>query len=105
MKFIGKLVTAIVVLGLMACAGINTAIHIKSGEAKNLFKNGSQIEAPATPDQNEENPGAEQTPGAEEKPGTDEKQEESENPGTSEDEKTPEVKDESTQDVETPENK
>lgn len=104
MKSIGKLVTAIVVLGLMACAGINTAIHIKSGEVKELFKN-SQIEAPATPDQNEGKPGAEQTPGEEEKPGTDEKQDESEKPGTSEDVKTPEVEDKSTEDVETPENK
>ena len=94
MKFIEKLVTAIIVLGLMACAGINTAIHIKSGEVKNLFKNDSQIEAPATPDQSE--PGAEQTPSAEEKPGTDEKQDESEKPSASEDEST---------DVKTPDEK
>lgn len=92
MKFIGKLTTALVMLGLIACTAVNTTIHIKSGEAKNLFKNGSQIEAPANPDKGEEKPGAEQTPGAEEKPGTDEKQDESEKPGTSEDIKIPENK-------------
>lgn len=91
MKFIGKLTTALVMLGLIACTAVNTTIHIKSGEVKELFKN-SQIEAPATPDQSEEKPGAEQTPGAEEKPGTDEKQDESEKPGTSEDIKIPENK-------------
>lgn len=37
MKTIGKIATFIVVLGLIACASINTAIHIKSGEAKDLF--------------------------------------------------------------------
>lgn len=48
MKFIGKITTFVIVVGLIACAAINTTIHIKSGEAKNLFaKNGTQIEAPA----------------------------------------------------------
>lgn len=46
MKFIGKLTTAVVMLGLIACAAINTAIHIKSGEAKDLFA-GTQIETTA----------------------------------------------------------
>ncbi len=48
MKFIGKITTALVMLGLIACAVVNTTIHIKSGEAKNLFaKNNTQIETPA----------------------------------------------------------
>lgn len=48
MKFIGKITTALVMLGLIACAVVNTTIHIKSGEAKDLFaKKGTQIEAPA----------------------------------------------------------
>lgn len=48
MKTIGKITTFIVMIGLIACACVNTAIHIKSGEAKGLFvKSDAQIEAPA----------------------------------------------------------
>lgn len=37
MKTIGKITTFVVMVALIACAAINTAIHIKSGEAKDLF--------------------------------------------------------------------
>lgn len=37
MKTIGKITTFVVMLALIACAAINTAIHIKSGEATDLF--------------------------------------------------------------------
>lgn len=37
MKTIGKITTFVVTLALIACAAINTAIHIKSGEVKELF--------------------------------------------------------------------
>ncbi len=48
MKFIGKITTSIVILALIVCAAVNTAIHIKSGEAKNLISNNNtQVEQPA----------------------------------------------------------
>ncbi len=48
MRTIGKITTGIVIIALIVCAAINTAIHIKSGEAKNLFnKNTTQVEQPA----------------------------------------------------------
>lgn len=48
MKLIGKIVTVVVMLALIACAGINTYIHVKSGEIKNVFKNNNtQVEQPA----------------------------------------------------------
>lgn len=53
MRTIGKIATFIVVLGLIACASINTAIHIKSGEAKELFKPTSQVEVEAPAEQAE----------------------------------------------------
>ena len=37
MKTIGKITTFVVMVALIACAAINTAIHIKSGEVKELF--------------------------------------------------------------------
>ena len=47
MKTIGKITTFIIALAVIATCVINTAIHIKSGEAKDLFsKNNSQIEQP-----------------------------------------------------------
>ena len=47
MKTIGKITTAVVMLALMVCAGINTAIHIKSGEVKELFTPEQQVEVEA----------------------------------------------------------
>ena len=47
MKTIGKLATAIVILALMGCAAINTAVHIKSGEVKELFTPEQQVEVEA----------------------------------------------------------
>ena len=47
MKTIGKITTFIIALAVIATCVINTAIHIKSGEAKDLFsKNNSQIKQP-----------------------------------------------------------
>ncbi len=43
MKLIGKIVTFVVMLALVVSAGINTYIHIKSGEIKNLLPN-TQVE-------------------------------------------------------------
>lgn len=49
MKTIGKITTFVVMLALIACAAINTAIHIKSGEAKDLFvKEQIEQEVPGT---------------------------------------------------------
>ena len=60
MKTIGKITTFVVMLALIACAAINTAIHIKSGEAKDLFvKEQIEQEVPG------EEPGTE-TPAGEE---------------------------------------
>ena len=47
MRFLGRLVTTVFILAVAACAAINTAIHIKSGEAKALFTPEEQIEAEA----------------------------------------------------------
>ena len=47
MKLIGKITTAVVMLALIACAAINTAIHIKSGELKELFTPEQQVETEA----------------------------------------------------------
>lgn len=46
MKLIGKIVTFVVMLALVVSVGINTYIHIKSGEIKNLLPN-TQVEQPA----------------------------------------------------------
>lgn len=53
MRTIGKITTFVVMLGLIACAAINTVIHIKSGEAKELFKADSQVEVEAPAEQAE----------------------------------------------------
>lgn len=53
MRTIGKITTVVVMLALIACAAINTAIHIKSGEAKELFKPTSQVEVEAPAEQAE----------------------------------------------------
>lgn len=47
MRFLGRLVTTVFILAVAACAAINTAIHIKSGEAKALFTPEEQIEVEA----------------------------------------------------------
>ena len=46
MKGYEKLILAIVLLALIVCTGVNTYIHIKSGEVKNLLPK-TQVEQPA----------------------------------------------------------
>ena len=48
MKTIGKITTAIVMLALIVCTAVNTAVNIKNGSFKDLIdKNEPSIEQPA----------------------------------------------------------